>query len=116
MYGHVWRHVATIVEANIALDTQGLLTGAHVRKSHEVTFNAGKTLTLLVSPEGENYVRISRDFLRTTDQPSIPNGWQQVDFVTPGELVVKLPNETLVIRADNEDSFQGPLPQLDIDP
>jgi hypothetical protein len=116
MYGHVWRHVATIVDANIALDTQGLLTGSHVRKFHEVTFNAGKTLTLLVSPEGENYVRISRDYLRTTDQPSIPNGWQQVDYVTPGELVVELPDETLVIRADNEDSFQGPLPQLDIDP
>mgnify|MGYP000131466292 CR=1 FL=1 len=33
-----------------------------------------------------------------------------------GELVVELPDETLVIRADNEDSFQGPLPQLDIDP
>ena len=31
---------------------------------------------------------------------------------TTDELVVRLPDETLNIRADNEDSFQGPVAQL----
>lgn len=112
LFGFSWRHSATVTQANIPLDEQGLLIGSTVAKFHEVTFNAGSTIAVLFSPEGDPYVRISRDANRASDEPSIPNSWRLVEYTTPDQLVIQLPEETLVIRADNEDSFQGPVPEL----
>lgn len=47
-----------------------------------------------------------------TDAPTLPSGWTLLDYVTPEELTIQLPNPTINIRTDNEDSFQGPIPQL----
>ena len=71
LYGFSWRHSATVIQTSIPLDEQGLLTGSKVIKFHEVTFNAGHTITVLFSPDGEPYVRIGRDADRTSDEPSI---------------------------------------------
>ena len=111
-FGHDWRHVATIVEANIPLDDDALLTANTISKSHELTFDADTTLSILISPEDEHYVMVSRDAGRTSDTPTIPEGWQLVEHTLDEELVIQLPNPTLNIRADNEDSFQGPVPEL----
>ena len=111
-FGHIWTHNATVIQVNIPIDDQGLLNGSMVAKFHEVTFNAGRTITVLFSPEGEPYVRIGRDANRASDEPSIPNSWRLVEYTTPDQLVIQLPEETLVIRTDNEDSFQGPVPEL----
>jgi hypothetical protein len=35
-----------------------------------------------------------------------------VEYMTPEKLVIELFEGNLVIRADNEDSFQGPVPEL----
>jgi hypothetical protein len=112
LFGHTWTHLTTITQANIALDDQGLLTGSTVVKEHQLTFNAGATLWVLFSPEGDAYVMVTRDAQRTSDTPTIPAGWDLVEYTTPNELVFQLPAETLVIRADNEDSFQGPVLEL----
>jgi hypothetical protein len=112
LFGFSWWHSATVIQPNIPLDEQGLLTGSTVAKYHEVTFNAGTTIYVLFSPEGEPYVRIGRDANRASDEPSIPNSWRLVEYATSDQLVIQLPEETLVIRADNEDSFQGPVPEL----
>jgi hypothetical protein len=104
LFGFRWLHVATIVETNISLDEEGLLTAVRAHKFHEVTFNAGSTLTILFSPEGEAYFRMGRDVNRVNDQPSIPNLWRLVEYTTP---------EKQVIRTDNEDSLQGPVPELE---
>jgi hypothetical protein len=112
LFGFSWWHSATVIQPNIPLDEHGLLTGSTVAKYHEVTFNAGTTITVLFSPEGDPYVRIGRDANRTSDEPSIPNLWRLVEYTTPDQLVIKLLEETLVIRTDNEDSFQGPVPEL----
>jgi len=111
-FGHQWRHVATIVEANVPLDDDALLTVNTISKSHELTFDAGSTLSILISPEDEHYVLVSRDAGRTSDTPTIPAGWHLVEHTLDEELTVSLPNPTLNIRADNEDSFQGPVPEL----
>jgi pimeloyl-ACP methyl ester carboxylesterase len=112
LFGYSWRHMATIVEANVPLDDDALLTANIISKSHQVTFDADSTLSILVSPEGEHYVLITRDAGRTSDTPTIPEGWQLVEHTLTEELVVQLPNPTINIRADNEDSFQGPVPEL----
>jgi hypothetical protein len=108
-FGHLWRHNATVIEAGTPVDEEELLQLNRVAKFHEVGFDAGRALIVLVSPEDKSYVRISRDSGRTAEEPTIPNGWQILEYVTPNELIFQLPNPTENIRADNEDSFQGPL-------
>ncbi|MEM8490556.1 MAG: haloalkane dehalogenase [Pseudomonadota bacterium] len=109
LFGYQWYHNATIIEANIELDDEGLLQAASISKFHTVTFDAGSTLTLLVSPTGDRYVRLTRDVGRSSDIPTLPAGWSLIEQVLPQSLTVTLPNPTLNIRADNQDSFQGPL-------
>ena len=47
-FGHVWRHNATIVEANVPLDDDALLRQNTIAKFHEIRFDAGRTLWVLV--------------------------------------------------------------------
>lgn len=112
LYGHQWRHVATIVEANVPLDDEGLLTANTINKFHQVEFSAGTTLPVLVSPEGDGYALITRDAGRTTDTFALPDGWQLTEITLTEDLVVQLPNPTINIRTENEDSFQGPVGEL----
>ena len=60
-FGYNWFHAATIVQAGRALDDERILTGSSVRKFHELDFNAGSSMVLLISPEGSVYFRIGRD-------------------------------------------------------
>jgi hypothetical protein len=108
-FGYQWRHVATVIETGIQMDDQGLLSGNRIRKFHTLKFNAGRILNILTSPEGIHYVRVSRDHGRSTDTPTIPDSWNLVKEVISEDLNIQLPNPTLNIRADNEDSFQGPV-------
>jgi hypothetical protein len=108
-FGHIWKQNAKIIATNVGVDGQSLLTGNSIAKYHEVTFNADSTLHLLIAPQGEQYVRISRDANRESDEPSVPDTWQTGDYITPEDLTFTLPNPTLNIRLDNEDSFQGPI-------
>ena len=114
LFGYPWRHVATIRDANLQLDDDGLLRGSTVAKFHELVFDAGTVLTVLFSPAGDPYVLVTRDALRGSDVPTIPAGWDVVTYVAPQTLTFRLPDETTVIRADNEDSFQGPVPSLSV--
>jgi haloalkane dehalogenase len=112
-FGYTWFHSATVVNPNVTVDDEGLLSGSYVNKYHEVTYNRGTTVHVLLSPEGDAHVRIGRDGGRTTDESPIPDGWQLIEYVTTEELVIELPSPTLVIRTDNQDSFQGPVSELD---
>jgi haloalkane dehalogenase len=113
-FGHMWRHVATIVEANVALDDGSLLRANTIAKSHTLTYNAGRTVPVLVSPEGELYIRVSRDAGRCIETPTMPEGWHLVDVTLTSDTLIELPDPTINIRGDNEDSFQGPAPILEI--
>ncbi len=111
-YGFSWFHVANVVEENLQIDDDGLLRGVTVKKFHEVTFLPGSCLIVLVSPDGDAYFRMGRDGLRVSDEPTIPNLWWLEEYVTQEMLVIEMFDKTLVIRTDNEDSFQGPVPAL----
>lgn len=111
-FGHEWMHNATVIEANTPVDDEGLLRMSRVAKFHDVTFAAGRTLYVLVSPEGTPYVRISRDAGRTSEEPTLPDGWRLLEHALSEELTMQLPNPTDNIRGDNEDSFQGPVAEL----
>jgi pimeloyl-ACP methyl ester carboxylesterase len=108
-FGYEWEHVATITEVNVPMDNQGLLSANKISKHHEITYNPWRLVNFLVSPTGDRYIRVSRDEGRTSDDPSIPSGWELKKEVLTEELKIPLPNPTTNIRADNEDSFQGPI-------
>lgn len=111
-FGYQWVFNAKIVKRNVDLpdNNDDLLVGRSIAKYHQVRFNAGRTIYVLISPEGEEYIRISRDANRTTDEAIIPSSWQIEERVLTEELVLDLPNPTLNIRAENnQDSFQGPV-------
>jgi hypothetical protein len=111
-FGYQWLFNAQIVEQNVPLsdNEDGLLNGRYIAKYHRIQFNAGKTIFVLISPDGEEYVRISRDLNRMTDTPIIPDTWQIEEREVNENLTIDLPNPTLNIRAENnQDSFQGPI-------
>jgi hypothetical protein len=110
MFGVEWLHQASVVSVDGFLDPQHLLSSNTVEKHHELTWWAGSALTLLVSPEDVPYGLVSRDARRTSDVPTIPDGWSLEEILLEEDLAILLPLHTTVIRADNEDSFQGPLP------
>jgi hypothetical protein len=109
-FGHSWRHNATVVRTGIRMDRKGLLKASRVAKYHELTYRAGRAVHVLISPAGDHYIRVSRDANRTSDTPTLPAGWRLVENILEDDLTLMLPNPTLNIRGDNEDSFQGPVP------
>ena len=107
-FGHEWLHVATVKMAGRKrLDSKGLLVGSAVVKDHIVKFDEGRTLTLLISPSGEVFPRITRDANRTREEPTLPEKWRLVEQTLDRPLEFRLTGETTVIRTDNQDSFQG---------
>jgi pimeloyl-ACP methyl ester carboxylesterase len=108
-FGYEWEHVATITEVNVPMENQDLLTANTISKYHELTYNPWRLVNILVSPEGDRYIRVSRDEGRMSDTPTIPSDWELIKEVTTEELKIQLPNPTINIRTDNEDSFQGPI-------
>ncbi len=116
LFGHLWRHNATIVNSAVELsDSEGLLTGTLVDKFHEVTFFAGRTLDILVSPDGAQHIYIARDPILGDTSPTIPSAWQLIQKEIPENLTILLPNPTLNIRTDNLDTYQGPIPDEILD-
>ncbi|MEL7209193.1 MAG: hypothetical protein AAGK32_13335 [Actinomycetota bacterium] len=113
-FGHEWAHVATIVEVGVPLDEEGLLLGNRVAKEHEITYFAGSTVPVLISPDGEAYPLVSRDARRTTDASPIPAGWTVVDHTFTEDYTTRLPNPILNIRVQNQDSYQGPVTGLEV--
>jgi len=109
-FGHEWLHVATVKMAGRKrLDPKRRLVGSTVLKAHVVKFDEGKTLTLLVSPEGKVFPRISRDVNRTSEEPTLPEKWRLIEHKLAGPIEFRLTGETTIIRTDNQDSFQGPV-------
>jgi len=111
-FGFQWFHAASVVEMSIPVDEEGILDAVRVRKFHELVFNAGSCLVLLISPEEEVYFRVGRDLNRTSDTPTLPPSWYMQTVTVLEKLTIQLFDENLVIRSDNNDSFQGPVEEL----
>ena len=106
-FGHEWLHAAT-VKGRVKFDPKRLLVGSKVMKDHVVSFDGGRTLTLLISPEGEVFSRITRDANRKRETPTLPKDWRLIEHDLDEPVEFELTDETMVIRTDNQDSFQGP--------
>lgn len=111
LFGFRFQHIVNLVSTNESIDEAGLLHVNQVFKYHELEFHTDSAVSILESPAGTRYIMVSRDAARTTDTPNLPIGWSITDYDLTADLTVELFDVVDNIRADNEDSFQGPLPQ-----
>ncbi len=109
MFGREFLHVCKIKEFPKYLDESKLIYITILEKYHEVTFNSGRTIRVLVCPEGKQYIMMTRDLDRTKDIPELPDGWELKEGRLSQDLTVVLSGRNEIIRTDNNDSFQGPL-------
>ena len=85
------------------LEEFGVLNAAF----HEALYAPAQRPRLLAQIE-----MLGRAADRLTDEPTLPEQWRLERYITPEEVVIELFGENTVIRTDNQDSFQGPVPQL----
>jgi hypothetical protein len=103
-------HVVRLISINGTADDQGLIRRIELEKYHVLDFAEGRAVSILRSPAGERFIAVSRSLDRTTDTPTVPDGWSLQEHLLNAELRVELLGQVSVLRMDNEDSYQGPLP------
>ncbi len=91
-------------------NSEGLIRRVELEKYHELQYHAGRTISLLHSPHGEPFIAVARTLDRQADTPTLPEGWSLTKHLLEDDLRVDLNGEVSVLRMDNEDSYQGPLP------
>jgi hypothetical protein len=93
-------------------DGFGLVRRIELEKHHVLTFSAGRTVSILENPAGEQFILVSRSLDRLTDTPTLPDDWTLEERLLTENLQVDLVGNVSVLRLDNEDSYQGPLQNL----
>ena len=90
-------------------DNQDLIRQVELEKYHVLHYSSGRMVSILQSPTGEQFIGVSRSLNRSTDVPTLPDGWTLKKHHLTTELQVDLLGNVSVLRLDNEDSYQGPL-------
>jgi len=109
MFGKNFLNVTKLENLGKYIDDSKLLQKSSLEKHHEITYFSGRTIRLIVNPDGVQYILVSRDFDRTKEYPLLPDGWEYKVIELTQDLTVNLSGIVEVIRTDNNDSFQGPL-------
>ena len=79
-----------------------------VDKHHSLLFAAGRTITILRSDQGEQFVQVIA--ARGGEAlPPLPEGWSAQGYPTQGETLVDLPSPTVAWFFKDGSSFQGPI-------
>ena len=103
--------VVRLIKINRSLDDQDLIRKTELEKHHIVHYSTGRTVSILLSPIGKRYIGVSRSLDRSSNTPTLPDGWTVTEYVLTEELRINLSGKVDVLRMDNEDSYQGPLPE-----
>ncbi|MEO1730089.1 MAG: hypothetical protein AAFR64_05070 [Pseudomonadota bacterium] len=109
-HGREFLHVVDLDGLPRELDDKGLIRAVQLNKHHSLNFDEGAQIEVLSDPSGQRFVLIARTLLEVEDDPSLPEGWSLESFVLAAPFKVQLDGKVSVLRMDNEDSFQGPLP------
>jgi hypothetical protein len=103
-------NVVRLIELNKSVDSDGLIRETILEKYHTLTYFEGQTVSILQNPDGEQFILVSRDANRTSDSFALPDGWALAEYELTKDLEVDLSHRVSVLRMENEDSYQGPLP------
>jgi hypothetical protein len=109
-YDKEFLNVVQLISMDTSLDDQGLIRRTELEKYHLLTYFSGRTVTILQGPTGENFIWVSRSVDRPSDTFTLPEGWTLSTHDLQTDLQVDLLGNVSVLRTENEDSYQGPLP------
>jgi hypothetical protein len=102
--------VVQLITMNKPADNEGLISMTELEKYHLLTYSSGSNISILESPSGERFIEVSRSVNRSSDTFTLPEGWSLTSQLLQTDIQVELSGIVSVLRTDNEDSFQGPLP------
>jgi len=94
--------------------TGRLIQQVELEKHHVLRFDTGQSVRVLTNPAGERFILVARTLDHTVETPTLPDGWTVTQHLLDDDLHVDLVGRVRVLRMDNKDSYQGPLPE-DID-
>jgi len=81
-----------------------------LEKYHILTYNSGQIVNILQNPSGERFIEVSRSVDRCSDTFTLAENWILTNHFLQTDLQVELLGNVSILRTDNEDSYQGPLP------
>ena len=108
-FGREFRHVVRLISFERIGTGDSRLLNTTLEKYHALTYYAGRTVNVLHSPDGEQYIEVARTAKRAEGVPSVPEGWQIRTYTLNAELHLELSGLVTNLRTVNDDSFQGPL-------
>lgn len=91
-------------------DGHGLIRRTELEKYHVLTYAAGRTVSILRSSAGDRFIGVSRTAPPPLEPPTLPEGWTLTKHLLTADVRINLSGNVSVLRMDNEDSYQGPLP------
>ena len=109
-YDKEFLKVVQLITMYTPVDPEGLIRRAELEKYHLLTYFSGRTVTILQGPTGERFIWVARTVDRPPDPVTLPEGWALTTHVLQTELQVDLSGNVSNLRTENEDSYQGPLP------
>ena len=103
--------VVQLISTHQSTDDQGLIRNVELEKYHVLQYSEGRTVSLLQSPTGQRFIGVSKSLEPAADAPTLPEGWTLTEHLLTADLQVDLLGRVNVLRLNNEDSYQGPLPE-----
>jgi len=102
--------VVQLKSMNKPADSEGLIRRTELEKYHVLTYDSGQNVNIIKNPSGERFIEVSRSLNRYSDTFTLPEGWILTSQFLEADLQVELLGSVSVLRTDNEDSYQGPIP------
>lgn len=109
MHGRTFFHIADITDFGFTHGENNEIRGATVRKHHRLEFELGQTVTFLVSPDQNYFVRVNRPVGTDEKAPKLPEAWSMQDFELKSAWQAELFEHVQVYQVQNGTSFQGPV-------
>jgi hypothetical protein len=109
-YDKEFLNVVQLITMGTLVDPEGLIRRTELEKYHLLTYFSGQTVSILEGPTGERFIWVARTVDRPPDPVTLPEGWTLSTHELQADLQVDLLGNVSVLRTENEDSYQGPLP------
>ncbi|MEM8812772.1 MAG: hypothetical protein AAGF59_09155 [Pseudomonadota bacterium] len=109
MFGRTFFHIADISNLGQRHGANGEIREGGVTKYHRLEFDPGQTVSLLVSPRGERFVRVNRPVVAEGTDPVLPEGWLLTDIALENPWRIDLFGKVRVLRLKDGTSYQGPV-------
>lgn len=112
MFGRTFVHVADLTSLGGDDLTNGALTEARVSKHHRLEFDGGQTVSTLVTPNGDRFVRVNRPIDAGQGEQDLPKGWVLQEVTLTAPWTADLIGDVAVLQLDNGVSYQGPVGEM----